>query len=450
MTTEALEQRLGEFFQGVFDSDGRPWDAWKKQIALPANQVDELYERAQLDALKIALLTQHEIVLPIGYLFDSPYLQSIFLRYSQTGEESDAFRVLMRDAVRIAHGAASGDTIVSDWRDRFQDWALGKTTDRKQLVYMNALPHDVAIELQREAVDPIKKVEAAMLSQPRSINYPMFLRFCEKIEFRSRGERPFDFEGLVRKHLLGDSSDREHFAAFTTEIAQKVHAIAAAAARADQRLSRSLMNNPERCQELGAPALDRSQYESVADIFAHYHHLAFAGSYSLAGVATRTIPTLPAQARLRLEGELDRVISDMAFEGTVGVFPLERMRFIDILRVRTGDNYIKFDQNLRRIRQAAHADNHEDYVDAVKTHANQVASALALPLGQAALKEVLETAPKVIFAQGDRLSEAVRAAAPQIPSLASRFRGVRSSIAGWQFLRSLAESPAKSVGSEAT
>ena len=427
------------FFPGVFDSDGRPWESWQRVLKLNKHRVHQVYKKAQLDALKVGLLTQSELILPIGYIFDSPFLQDIFLDIgSRTDNEAVAFRRLMREHVRVAHGATSGYEVVKEWKLRFSDWALGKTTKRNQLVYMNALPHDTAIALQKEAQNLIQKVEVAMREKRKGFNYPQFLDFCENIEFRSISEGPFDFDELFRKHVLSQGPDREQFPVLTSATRTKLESIAEVTKREGKRLSRSLINNPEQCLALGATPLERTEYEQISDVLAHYHHMAFARSFGLGLVSTRTIPTLADRSQRQLQEALHRAIYKLGVNGKVPRFPLESVSFSHILLARTGKNSVAFNEGLRRIVAATEQDDLNEYVDAVREHATRVLVDMSLPFGYAAIDELVAAGSKMIFPNRENIEKAARDTAPRVVHLLEKATGPRSGFVARQYLRRLA------------
>ncbi|MEO0895582.1 MAG: hypothetical protein AAFY71_04260 [Bacteroidota bacterium] len=332
------------FYPGIYDSDGRPWLRYSSSGLL------EPYERALESSLKIALLTQQELVLPEGYFLDNPGLQRIILRYEGPEVESTCFRSLMSDLIVVV--TTDHDKEVKHWRDLFRSWVQGKGTRRNQMVYMNCVENDHAIRLQSlSSVDTFEENLEVILSKTTGVNYQEFLKICDSLSFKSRTRGSFQFDTFLENNLL---NQKEHFKNISEEQLEKLDRINDAAKRNGQRISRSLINNQSRCVDIGVPipyTIGRDEYEKISPILAHYHHMAFADSMSLDSLMTFTLPVME-EASTKLLDEETQALAESLFSHSEKLnftLPLSRISFEDIWKIRLGKGRPTFMDNLNQL-----------------------------------------------------------------------------------------------------
>lgn len=377
-----LVNQIG-FFPGFFDSDGRPWEQ------TPGGE--HKYQLGLESALKIALLTQRHIYIPDGYLLDNPFFQRIFLKYKGEHTEAKRFRALMRDLIGISLSGASADTI-TDWRSVLRYWIEGSGSKRGRLVYLNCLSADAAEVVQQASdVDSFESQMRQVLDAQWGINLAEFLEVCDELKFSTKDRTFFSFDDLLRERLL---SGVEEFPTFRESLADKVHAIADAASTDSQiRLSRSLLNNPDLCRELGVKdylTLSRADYKELAPVLAHYHHYSFAKSLGMGSFVTYRMPTPDTAAMNLLRQQLDQVSRDAVSAATpVSMsWPLGAITFENIWHVRLGDASTTFFDNLNMVYDAARGPDADAYRNAMQKHMRHIAKVISFDFREPNPKEL--------------------------------------------------------------
>ena len=114
------------FFPGFFDPDGRMWSSFSHDY--------QKYQAGLEAALKIALLTQHKMNIPSGYLLDNPFLQRIFVKNKGEQTEAKCFRALMRDLLWIGMNQSNFVEEIEDWQAVLRNWIKGEGTKRDRYV----------------------------------------------------------------------------------------------------------------------------------------------------------------------------------------------------------------------------------------------------------------------------------------------------------------------------
>ena len=128
------------FFPGFFDPDGRMWSSFSHDY--------QKYQAGLEAALKIALLTQHKMNIPSGYLLDNPFLQRIFVKNKGEQTEAKCFRALMRDLLWIGMNQSNFVEEIEDWQAVLRNWIKGEGTKRNRFVYLNCISDVHAKEIQ--------------------------------------------------------------------------------------------------------------------------------------------------------------------------------------------------------------------------------------------------------------------------------------------------------------
>lgn len=364
-----IDTRTTAFFPGVFDSDGRPWE---KCVGRAAQ-----YEAALTSAIKIALLSQRNIYLPIGYFLDSPPMQRICLRHRGSSAEAQAFRQLMQDAVRIANGpdpSLSAEPL-TDWHAHARNWVKGSNSNRAQMVYLNSLAHGDADRMQDLALDAFVRQMSLALRNKWQVELGDFFAVCNRMQFRPAVQETFEFHSFVESRLLSGTDTFPHFHG---RVRDKVHDIVEACATRQIRLSRSLLNNWRLCRsQLGVRGLTRIEYERLVPMFGHYHHLAFAKSLRLAAVATPAAPRLHKTCTQLVRNEMQKAQRSLR-PWTMQSLPLSRIRFQDIYKVRLGKNQVRFETNLDALHDALNSNDPGVWRDALHAHARNIAGVVSL------------------------------------------------------------------------
>jgi hypothetical protein len=376
------ENHIG-FFPGFFDSDGRPWEQTPGGL--------HKYQLGLESALKIALLTQRHIYIPDGYLLDNPFFQRIFLKYKGEHTEAKCFRALMKDLIGISLSGPSVD-VVTDWRDVLRHWIEGTGSKRGRLVYLNCLSNDAAEAIQQAVdVDSFESQMRQVLDAQWGINLSEFLGVCNQLKLPTKDRTFFSFDDLLRARLL---SGAEEFPEFRESLADKVHAIADAASKEPEiRLSRSLLNNPDLCRELGVKdylTVSRTEYKQLAPILAHYHHFSFAQSLGMGSFVTYRMPTPDRAAMSILREQLDHVAREtVSSASTVSMsWPLSAITFENIWHVRLGDASTAFFDNLNTVYDAARGTDVDAYRDAMQKHMRHIAKVISFDFREPNPKEL--------------------------------------------------------------
>jgi hypothetical protein len=378
----SLENKVG-FFPGFFDPDGRPWEETPGGV--------HKYQLGLESALKIALLTQRHIYIPYGYLLDNPFFQRIFLKYKGDHTEAKCFRALMKDLIRISLSDSSVDTI-TDWRSVLRQWIEGTGSQRGRLAYLNCLSADAAEVVQQSMnVDSFESQMRQALDVLWGIDLPEFLGICNELKLSTKDRAFFRFDDLLRQRLL---SGDEQFPIFCESLADKVHAIAEAASSDSRiRLSRSLLQNPVLCRDLGVRdelTLSRSDYKELAPVLAHYHHYAFAESLGMTSFVTRRMPTPDMAAMDLLREQLEHVTHNIipASAPVPMSWPLGAVRFENIWHVRLSDSSATFFDNLNMVYDAVSETDTNAYRYAMQKHMRHIAKVISFDFREPNAKEL--------------------------------------------------------------
>ena len=383
------------FFPGFLDSDGRPWSSHGRT---PKN-----YERGLEAALKIALLTHHHLHVPAGYFLDNPHLQRLFLKFKGDDNESRSFRLLMRDLLRISPQKAdhSRESKITKWADVLHAWAIGDGSHRNKNVYLNAVDHPDALAIQRSSdADAFVKAMRQAIEARWKVDVVEFLDLCDQQEFRTAEHGEFPFDSLVRSRLL---SGTESFFDFRDSVKDKFLAIADAAATGHVGLSRSMLRNPDFLLEIGVKdyhTLSHAEYQILAPILGHYHHVAFAESLALPGVASNQNPTLETTAKALLRQQLNE-----SQRAAPVCWPLSSISFEDLWQLRLKRN--DFSDNLDLVHDATFVSDTEAYSEALNDYARHVAGVLSLDFKDADPKELAAGLDGSVFTDGPSTSKAL-------------------------------------------
>jgi hypothetical protein len=363
---------------GIFDPDGRPWDASAAGL--------RPYKAGLEASIKIAALTQEHLVLPVGYFFDNPALQKLVMERSGDADEARAFRAVARDVLRISLNESAEDPSAPaptgiDWPGALDAWVRGTGSGRGQLVYLNSLPAPDAERLQATG-DPVRfgqEMAAALLSL-RRIDLADYLATLTALELRTVHQPPFEFDALLRERLLGR---KETFRHLHEPLLDKLQAAAEATRDAGIRISRSLLNNPNMAREIGIPdaqVLSRAEYKAVAATLGHYHHMAFARALGAGAFTTFTLPTVGERASRLLErsfADLARPSSRAEAASKIS-WPVSRITFADIERLRRGKDQARFFDSLDGLGDAIAQGDPDAYRHALRSHARLVETSISL------------------------------------------------------------------------
>lgn len=373
-------------FFGIFDPDGRPWG----QSGNLSN-----FQKGLESALKIAFLTQRQLIIPSGYFLDNPALQRIFTKYKGSDDESQSFRALCSDLLRISLNESlhDGPQDKIDWQGTWDSWIRGTSSNRGQLVYLNCLAPDDAEEIQTHAdVNEFKRLMTAALSQQQGIDFNEYLRTLSQLGLSTVHQPPFEFDKLLRTLLL---NREESFPDFREPLFEKLQAAAEATSSAEIRMSRSLLNNPILSLEIGIPetqVIKRAEYKSIAGILGHYHHYAFAKALELDAFTTFKIPT-PEKRSAELLLKSVNSLSKPTFrkdEAHSLVWPLTKVSFNDIWKVRLGVGQTRFFDSLNSVYDNALGSEVQAYNKALYAHARTVAGIIALDFGSSPPDQVAQ------------------------------------------------------------
>ena len=358
-----------DYFPGFFDSDGRPWEL---------TSLAE-YQDGLLCALKMAFLTQKKLFMPAGYFLDNPALFNIIHENSGDNDECKAFKTLMKDLIVIcvneSSSAVGGDKV---WGALLEDWIDGPASNRHRKVYLNCVSRSAATAIQKMPDAQLfrREMTVALLAQ-REFDFQSYLDALDHLNFSLVPTKVFGFDSMVNERLL---SGTEHFPAFDDATKEKVQSIAEAAKVAKIRLSRSLLRNSEFCLEIGAKQiLSYDEYDRVAPVMGHYHHMAFATSLSMDSFATKAIPTIERKSKDLLKQLIDAYLRRAFVDRGVTInWPLSKVSFLDIKRIRI-DNAKSFNNRLHDI---AKSRNEEEFSAAMKEHSNRLRDSIPTGLGR--------------------------------------------------------------------
>jgi len=423
-------------FFGIFDPDGRPWDGGPGKLAV--------FQRGLESALKIAFLTQRQLIIPAGYFFDNPALQRIVDKYGESDDEAKAFRALCADLLRISLNETIHDAPPSsiDWPATWDAWVRGSSSNRGQMVYLNSLSADAAEQIQAQTeIGEFKRLMVAALMEQQGIDFDTHLDRLKKLRLAAVRQPPFQFDKIFRERFL---TRKESFRDFREPLFDKLLAAAEATAAADVRLSRSLLSNRSQSLEIGIPealVIERPEYRKIVRVLAHYHHLAFASALGLDAFTTYQIPT-PAQSSSQLLRESFASLTNSSSREDKAwrlAWPLGNVTFTNIAHARLGRGRTKFFDSLNSVYDLAAGTDAEEYNRALRAHARVVAGIVSFDFGAAPPERIAADVAGAAFTAAATPEAAGSSARKLLPYFKDFAVNIRKEMQLRFFFRSLEE-----------
>lgn len=352
-------------FFGFFDPDGRPW----------GNSLDDYksYENLVETSLKIAFLTQFKLPIPAGYFLDNVAVQRVFSKYSGNSKEAICFRELAKSCLVVAANESQIHAdAVDDWNGIMNEWAIGDGSNRNRYVYLNCLPHEVAEKIQNSSDGGSyrRQLINSMCSINR-IDYEGYLNGLNQLNLKRKELGNFDFDSIIRDKLL---SGAEKFDLLESQVSDKLQSIASKTLDVGIRFSRSIVQNKKMCLDIGVSEeklIERSEYEKISPILAHYHHYAFTKALGMESFVTSLSPEIDSNSGfgeiIHQIGGHHRVDGDKC-----KCFNLKDVSFEDIYKVRLGKEDHKFFDNLHKVHLSLSGDDVEEFADMNKNHYSHI------------------------------------------------------------------------------
>jgi hypothetical protein len=351
------------FFPGFFDPDGRPWEEYPGGIPP--------YVKGISSALKVAMLTQQKLLIPIGYFFDNPALQLLVQQHAGDSDEARSFRLLLNDLLLAVVDSTDvtalggvGTKLDNEklWWDLWRSWYVGHSVHPRPPVYLNCVPEKHSRDFEQLYDAEIAQAKLSPILQATySVDVGGLFGTYAKLNLRTIGQQDFPFDDLLRNRLLSGS---EQFFDFKDGVSDKVHAIATSVQSNGKKLSRTLMRSAEACRELGIKdhhILTPDDYKLLYPILQHYHHFAFAKSLALPAFGTQSSPKTVGASTEKLFQEEAARLCRYTFDGAKHLpptWPLESVKFEEIAKLRLQKSD-KFVESLIQIQSAVLATNRE-------------------------------------------------------------------------------------------
>ncbi|NBB79922.1 MAG: hypothetical protein GVY36_10825 [Verrucomicrobia bacterium] len=388
--------RDAKCFAGIFDPDGRPW------TILSSGQLPR-YQEALEAALKAAALTQRSTPLPVGYFLDNPGLQRAFLKYSDASNESKAFRAVMKDLLYVAidEPLASDLKSAEDWRLIRHYWITGEVTNRNEFVYLNCIDDVNARDLLKSQSAGRFEQDLDIILLMLGIDSSRLFHLWGGLELEVRPYSGFSFGEEISSRLL---SGKERFSSINEALFEKLKIIEEKCSDADQRVSRSLLRSKDKCLQLGVPedmTISRDEYVDLVFPLQHYHHIAFAKALGIGAVFTPQTPVVDEQVQSVLSIECRRLFREInEIKGLPAVrFPLSRITFEDIYKLRLGKQSPMFRDSLNQLHDATIFGNREEYRAAFTQHSRLVRSGLVWDFEDVKSQEFAKSLDETLFTE---------------------------------------------------